>query len=94
MKSAVAILLAFLTFASAAQAVVVSPKVLPLIQEALSLVQAKDYKAARAKVNEAETVKSTPDDAIAIKQFKQLIEMCRENGCESHPVGQTAPVPK
>ena len=51
----------------------VSEKVGPLLKEAQTLIAAQNYKAAMAKVNEAEAVKSWPDDAYVINQFRQLI---------------------
>ena len=62
-----------LTIAAPAQAVTVSAKVGPLINEAKSMAQAKNYKGALAKLSEAEAVKSTPDDTAVINQMKQYI---------------------
>jgi hypothetical protein len=54
MKRTAAILLALLTMAGPARALTVSQKVGPLIQEAHDLALAKNYKAALAKLDEAE----------------------------------------
>ena len=56
-----------------AQAATVSAKVGPLLKEAQSLISAKNYKAASAKLSEAEAAASTPDDRAIINQFKNLI---------------------
>jgi hypothetical protein len=56
-----------------AQAVTVSAKVGPLLKEVQALIAAKNYKGAMAKLNEAEAVKSTPDDTTIINQFKNSI---------------------
>ena len=63
---------AFLATAPA-QAATVSAKVGPLLKEAQSLISAKNYKGATAKLNEAEAAASTPDDRAIINQFKNLI---------------------
>lgn len=59
--------------AAPAQAATVSFKVAPMLKEAQALIAAKNYKAATAKLNEAEAVASTPDDRTIINQFKNLI---------------------
>jgi hypothetical protein len=64
---------AALVLAAPAQAATVSAKVGPLLKEAQALIAAKNYKAAMAKLNEAEAVKSTPDDTAIINQFKGAI---------------------
>jgi hypothetical protein len=64
---------AVLSMAVPALAATVSAKVGPLLKEAQALIAAKNYKAATAKLNEAEAVKSTPDDTAIINQFKNLI---------------------
>jgi hypothetical protein len=64
---------AVLTMAVPAQALTVSAKVGPLLKEAQALIAAKNYKAATAKLNEAEAVKSTPDDNTVINQLKNVI---------------------
>ena len=66
---------AVLAVATPAQALTVSNKVGPLVKEAQSLAQAKNYKAAMAKLSEAEAVKSTPDDTTVINQIKQYISV-------------------
>ena len=73
MRRTAAILLTLLTIAGPAQALIVSEKVGPVIKQAQSLAQAKHYKAALAKLNEAEAVKSNPDDGIVINQLRQFI---------------------
>jgi hypothetical protein len=75
MKRTAAIFLALLTMAGPAQALTVSEKVGPLLKEAQALITAKNYKAATAKLDEAEAVKATPDDATVINRFRQLIEV-------------------
>ena len=64
---------AALVMAAPAQALTVSAKVGPLLKEAQALIAAKNYKGALAKLNEAEAVKSTPDDTAIINQFKSAI---------------------
>lgn len=71
---------AFLIMAGPVQALTVSTKVGPLIQEALTLAQAKDYNGASAKLDEAETVKAYPDDETVIQQIRQYIAVA-----SSHP---------
>ena len=51
----------------------VSEKVGPLVKEAQSLSQAGDYKAAMGKLDDADAVKSTPDDTTVINQLRQFI---------------------
>ena len=75
MKRTAAIMLAFLTMAGPALALTVTEKVGPLVKEAQALAQAKNYKAARAKLDEAEAVKSTPDDTTVINQLRQYIDV-------------------
>ena len=64
---------AVMTMAGPAQALTVSAKVGPMIKEAQSLAAAGNYKAAMAKLNEAEAAKSTPDDTTVINQLKQYV---------------------
>jgi hypothetical protein len=66
---------AALTLAVPAEAATVSAKVGPLLKEAQALIAAKNYKGAMAKLNEAEAVKSTPDDTAIINQFKSAISI-------------------
>jgi hypothetical protein len=80
MKRTAAVLLTLLTLAGSAQALTVSMKVGPLVKEAQSLAQAKNYKAAMAKLDEAEAVKSYPDDTTVINQLRQYIAKA-----SSHP---------
>lgn len=56
-----------------AQAATVSAKVGPLLKEAQSLASAGNYKAASAKLDQANAVKSTPDDAAIINQLRSYI---------------------
>ena len=73
MKRTAVILLAFLTMAGSAQAMVVSAKVGPLLKEAQEMIAARNYKGAAAKLDEAEAVKSNPDDETVISQFRGVI---------------------
>ena len=80
MKITTVILLALMTIDGPAQALTVSKEVGPLLIEAKALVEAKNYKAAtaklneaEAKVNEAEDMQAYPDDETVINQFRQLI---------------------
>jgi hypothetical protein len=65
MKRTAAIFLALLMMAAPAQALIVSAEVGPLIKEAQFLV----------KLNEAEAVKSSPDDDDAITSMRQYINV-------------------
>src|SRR3954465_3483799 len=60
---------------ASAQAATVSAKVGPLLKEAQALIAAKNYSAAKAKLNEADSLKSTPDDAAIINQFRSAISI-------------------
>ena len=62
-----------LVLASPAQAITVSAKVGPLLNEAKALMTSGKYDAALAKLREAEAVKSTPDDTAEINMMKQYI---------------------
>lgn len=62
-----------LVMTAPAQAATVSARVGALLKEAQSLMAAKNYKAAQAKVAEADAAKSSPDDAAIINQFKTAI---------------------
>jgi hypothetical protein len=73
MKRTAALLLALLTMAGPAQALTISAPVGPLLKEAQALIAARNYKAALAKLNQAEAVKSNPDDEIVINQFRNTI---------------------
>src|SRR5579863_2866061 len=73
MKITAAILLALMTIAGPAQAYTVSAKVGSLIREAMAMFEAKNYKAAMAKVDEAEVVKSIPGDTTVINSMRQAI---------------------
>jgi hypothetical protein len=59
--------------AAPAQALTVSAKVGPLLNEAKALMASGKYDAALAKLREADAAKSTPDDTAAINSMKQYI---------------------
>lgn len=48
----------------------------PLVMMAQSLAKTGNYKAAMGKLDEADAVKSTPDDATVINQLRQYIAGC------------------
>ena len=73
MRKTAAIFLAFLALSGPAQALTVSPKVGPLLKEAQTLIAAGDYKAALAKLNEADAAKVSADDDTVIAQFRHAI---------------------
>jgi len=54
---------------------IVSAQVGPLLKEAQDMTKARDWKGAMGKVNEAEAVKSTSDDAYVINQMKHYIDV-------------------
>ena len=64
---------AALVLAAPAQALTVSAKVGPLLNEAKTLMTSGNYSAAMAKLREADAAKSTPDDSAAINSMKQYI---------------------
>jgi len=64
-----------LVLATPAAALTASPKVGPLLKEAVAAISAKNYAAAKAKLNEAESLKSTPDDTALINQIKNAISI-------------------
>ena len=64
-----------LTLAPAAQAATVSAKVGALLNEAKSMLSAKNYSGAKAKINEAEAAASSSDDRAVITQFKNAISI-------------------
>jgi hypothetical protein len=64
---------ATLILAGSAQAATVSAKVGALLKEAQAMIAAKNYAGAKAKLNEAEAAKSSPDDQTIINQFKNVI---------------------
>jgi hypothetical protein len=64
-----------LVLATPAAALTASPKVGPLLKEAVAMISAKNYKGAQAKLSEAEAVKSTPDDTALINQIKNAISI-------------------
>ena len=88
-----AIFLALLTMAGSAQAMVVSPKVGPLLKQAQEMMAAKNYKGATVKLNEAEAVKSNPDDETVINQMRQAIAAFSSDptlpSCTSARMGDT-----
>jgi hypothetical protein len=93
MKRTAAIFLALLTMAGSAQAMVVGPKVGPLLKEAQEMMAAKNYKGAMAKLSDAEAVKSNPDDETVINQMRQAIAVSSSDPtqpyCTSARVGGT-----
>jgi len=68
-------------------------KVGPLVNEAKSLAAAKNYKGALAKLNEAEAVKSTPDEATVINSMRKHIEV-RAAGAMLYPAQTPHIVPQ
>ena len=64
-----------LVLATPAAALTASPKVGPLLKEAVAMISAKNYAGAKAKLNEAESLKSTPDDTALINQIKNAISI-------------------
>src|SRR5438874_2339417 len=64
---------AALVLAAPAQALTVSSKVGPLLNEAKALMASGNYPGALAKLREAEAVKSTPDDTTVISSMRQAI---------------------
>ena len=66
---------AILMPAAPAQAATVSAKVGPRLKEAQAMIASKNYAGARAKLAEADAVKSTPDDAAIIAQFRSAISI-------------------
>ena len=73
MKMTAGFLLALMILAGPAMALTVSKKVGPLLQEAQAMIARQDYKAAMAKVDEAEAAKATADDETVISQIRQFI---------------------
>jgi tetratricopeptide (TPR) repeat protein len=64
---------AALVLATPAQALTVSAKVGPLVKEAQSMIQAKNYSGAKAKLSEAEAAASTPDDRTVINSLRAAL---------------------
>jgi hypothetical protein len=93
MKRTTAVLLALLTIAGPAQAFIVSKDVGPLLKETQALIAAKNYKDARAKLDEAESVKASPDDETVINQFRNAIAAASSDptqpSCTSAGMGVT-----
>lgn len=58
-----------------AQALTASPKVGPLLKEAVTMINAKNFAGAKAKLAEADAAKSTPDDAALITQIRNAISI-------------------
>jgi hypothetical protein len=77
MKRTAAIILglAVLAAPAAAQPSTLSDKVRALLTEAKKLTISGNYKSARAKVNEADAVKSTAYDAQVIDHMKHYIQI-------------------
>ena len=73
MQRAAAALLALLTLAGPTQALTVSRQAGDLIKEAKTLANAGNYKAALAKLDAAEAVKSYEDDETVINAMRQSI---------------------
>lgn len=73
MKRTAAVLLALMAVVGPAQALTVSKKVGPLLQEAQALIVDKNYKAAIVKLDEAEAARSNQDDEIVIAQMRKFI---------------------
>lgn len=84
MTRVTAILMALVTLAGPARAWVVSKAVGPLLKDAQQMIATKDYKGAMAKVNEAEAVKSNPDDEIVISQFRTVIATASSDPSQPH----------
>jgi hypothetical protein len=59
--------------AAPAQALTVSAKVGPLVKEAQSMIQGKNYAGAKAKLSEAEAAASTPDDRTVINSLRAAL---------------------
>lgn len=71
MKRSAAILLTLM--AGSAQAMTVSKNVGPLLQQAQAMIADHNYKAAVAKLDEAEAARATSDDEIVIAQMRKFI---------------------
>jgi hypothetical protein len=84
MKMLALSLLAAIAMASQAQAMVVSPRVGPLLKEAQQMIAAKNYKGATAKLDEAEAVKSNPDDETVINQMRRAIAVSSSDLTQPH----------
>ena len=93
MKRMAVLLLALLTVAGPVQAMIVSLKVGPLLKEAQTLIAAKDFKAAQAKLDEAEAVKVSADDETVINQMRHAIAVSSSDptlpSCTSVRMGST-----
>ena len=65
----------------------VSKDVGPLLKQAQQMIAAKNYESAMAKVNEAEAVKSNPDDTTVINAMRKYIEYAAlpPSGGSSYP---------
>jgi hypothetical protein len=71
----IAVVGAALVLTPTAQAATVSAKVGPLLKEAQSMIAAKNFAGAKARLSEAEAAASTPDDHAIIAQFKAAISI-------------------
>jgi len=64
---------------------IVSKDVGPLLIEAKALGDAGNYQGALAKLNEAEAVKSRPDDTTVINEFRYYVEFKMASSAPSQP---------
>ena len=64
-----------LALTAPAYALTASPKVGPLLKDAVTMINAKNYAGAKAKLAEADAAKSTPDDAALITQIRNAISI-------------------
>jgi len=85
MKITAAFFLALMTMASPTEAMTVTLKVGPLLQQAQQMIAAKNYKAALAKLDEAEAVKAYPDDEAVINEFRRAVAVASANLSPSQP---------
>lgn len=88
MKMRTAIFMALMAMTVSARAITFSPAAGPLIRQAQVLAFGGNYRAAVGKLNEADAVKSTPDDVTAITQLKQYVAGCISG---NHPQTKCAP---
>ena len=72
---------------------IVSAKVGPLIKEAQTMAQARDWNAATAKLNEAEAVKSNPDDETVINQLRQYVAVASSQPAQAPSITPQFPQP-
>jgi hypothetical protein len=65
---------------------IVSPRTGPLLKEAQQMIADKNFEGATAKLNEAEAVKSNPDDEKVINQMRRAVAICSSSGnCPASP---------